>query len=50
MDEVYQPFNHIFDVQISWDGNIDTRKSVTNKITNNIVYDNIITQLKKGID
>lgn len=48
MDEVYQPFNHIFDVQISWDGNIDTRKSVTNKITNNIVYDNIITQLKKG--
>lgn len=48
MDEVYEPNKTNFDVQISWDGNVDTRKTYNGNITNLTVYDNIISELNKG--
>lgn len=47
MDEVYEPNRTKFDVQISWDGNIDTRKMASGNVSNNLVYENIMEELKK---
>lgn len=48
MEEVYEPNRNKFDVQISWDGKVDTRKSLGDTSTYNNVYDSILTELKKG--
>ena len=48
MDEVYYPNKDRFDVQLSWDGNTDSRISVNGTNISNKVYGNLITNLDKG--
>ena len=49
MDEVYEPNRRKFDIQISWDGEIDTRNNFMNKETYQSVYnDSILPELQKG--
>lgn len=48
MDNIYNPNKDRFDVQLSWDGNTDSRiKANGNNITNE-VYKNLIRNLDKG--
>lgn len=48
MNRIYEPNRTNFDVQISWDGNIDTRPMANGNISNNKVYNNLIEELEKG--
>lgn len=48
MEEVYEPHRDNFDVQISWDGNTETRPFVNGDITYKSVYTSIIEELEKG--
>lgn len=48
LTEVYEPYRNIFDIQLSWDGNDKTRIMVNGKESNNIVYENLIKELKNG--
>ena len=48
MEEVYEPNRTNFDIQVSWDGNDTTRKMANGNISNNIVYESLINELKKG--
>lgn len=48
MNEVYEPNRNIFDVQISWDGTVNTRPSANGNITYPNVYESIIEELEKG--
>lgn len=48
MDEVYYPNKDRFDVQLSWDGNIDSRIRVDGNDVSNEVYLNLIRNLDKG--
>lgn len=48
MEEVYEPNRINFDIQVSWDGNDTTRKMANGNISNNIVYESLINELKKG--
>ena len=48
MDEVYEPNRNKFDVQISWDGKVDTRKTFGQTSTYNNVYKSIEKELRKG--
>ena len=48
INEIYKPNKSIFDIQISWDGNNNTRKTASKKSTNDIVYNNIINELENG--
>lgn len=48
MDEVYNPNKDRFDVQLSWDGNTDSRITVNGENVSNVVYENLIRNLEKG--
>ena len=48
MERVYEPNRLKFDVQISWDGNNDTRPMANGNISNSRVYDSLVDELKKG--
>lgn len=48
VEEIYKPYKDIFDVQLSWDGNEDTRKMVSGKPSNSMVYENLIKELENG--
>lgn len=48
MERVYEPNRNNFDIQVSWDGNNDTRKNANGKISNSLVYDNLLEELNKG--
>lgn len=47
MERIYEPNKNIFDVQISWDGNDQTRIMANGNISNTKVYDTLISELKK---
>lgn len=48
LTEIYEPNRTKFDIQLSWDGNNFTRKTVNGEISNNIVYDNLLKELQAG--
>lgn len=48
MDDVYEKYKTNFDVQVSWDGNDITRKMVNGTLSNDTVYNSILTELKKN--
>ena len=48
MERVYEPNRNNFDVQISWDGNMNTRPMANGLTTKEQVYDNIVNELEKG--
>lgn len=49
MDEVYEPNRRKFDVQISWDGDIETRNNALgDKTYVNVYNDSILPELEKG--
>ena len=48
MERVYEPNRLNFDVQISWDGNNDTRPMANGNVSNNQVYNSLLEELKKG--
>lgn len=48
VEEVWKPYKSIFDVQLSWDGNTKTRIMANGKESNNIVYENLVKELKNG--
>ena len=48
MERVYEPNRLRFDVQISWDGNNDTRPMANGNVSNLRVYESLLEELKKG--
>ena len=48
MDEVYYPNKDRFDIQLSWDGNTDSRITLNETSVANIVYDRLLRNLEKG--
>ena len=48
MDEVYYPNRDRFDIQLSWDGNTNSRITLNGNNVNNEVYENLIRNLDKG--
>lgn len=47
MERIYEPNRNNFDVQISWDGNNQTRLMANGNISNLKVYESLINELKK---
>ena len=48
MERVYEPNRNNFDVQISWDGNNETRPLANGNISNDKVYNSLLQELEKG--
>lgn len=48
MEEVYEPNRNNFDVQVSWDGDKNTRPLLSGNRTSETVYEKIVKQLSLG--